>query len=194
MGLTFDPPLDVVTHVTPESGSSLVVLNFTAALDYDQHLQPHDGFQIQLWSDLPIDNRPAGQWGETALKDQLAASTSALLDLVPIEPKENHDAFFHARVFLPLTDNKQFSYTYRLVYPSGEIRWLGQFRQNGQVIVNTKLNADTSCFSLAKGWFVLPDGSALWGNETNDSFFRPVEIGELKENIHYDIWLVDETG
>jgi len=57
--------------------------------------------------------------------------------------------------------SQHFYFTYRLVYPSGEVKWLGHFHRNGTLIVDTipKSNLD---IVLEGGWATNRRGPFVW--------------------------------
>ncbi|KAF5374911.1 hypothetical protein D9758_000074 [Tetrapyrgos nigripes] len=167
MPISFIPPLGDTTRVhippwyTTCSHASTVQLQFTAFLDDDEFQQFNDGMKVQIWSNIPSQERYDGQWGamdfETKQSDQadfhavsLSLGHSSEEDY-NVQTKNKHILFLHLSV--PFSNAASISsFTYRLLLPTGEQRWLGLYGQNGILILD-KTDPDASGLSLEKeGW------------------------------------------
>lgn len=63
--------------------------------------------------------------------------------------------FVHLRVPLGNYIDARFWFTYRLVHPSGEIQWLGEFGRNGELVIEKGLPG----VDLREGWNIAEDGT-----------------------------------
>lgn len=139
MDINFNPPIGDSIQLGTSFTLQTTLLHFTAeltALDHNALIQ--DRARIQLWSDLAQSD---GEWGaldftyQTQATDELSSSHKISLgSACPILASEEKVTLFLEVVApLPLNRNPHFSFTYRILYPSGEIQWLGPFGQNGSL-------------------------------------------------------------
>lgn len=160
----FHPSIDHIksVYLSPRAKDGYVHLNFFATFDgqdLSSGLTPEQG-HWEIWTDIPFldsqGNSPAhsGEWRSQQFKpfnpftDEAnghAASTgrSSGLTLKPItlpEPAQLPTTL-HLALVIPAEPNRSYSYTFRYVYPDGQINWQSGVGGNG--IVNLK-EADTS--------------------------------------------------
>lgn len=143
MDIAFNPPIGECIQLAASPLSQTAPLHFTAELsahDHDKLVQ--DRARIQLWSDLPHNGQSSydGGWGALDFTDQaqdmeeMSSCKVSLGSTYPIHASEEKvTLFLEARVALPMGLIPRFSFTYRIVYPSGDIQWLGAFGQNGSL-------------------------------------------------------------
>ncbi|KAF8799035.1 hypothetical protein BYT27DRAFT_7343375 [Phlegmacium glaucopus] len=136
MDITFKPPIGSSIQLATSLSAQTALLHFTAELtphDHDQLIE--DRARIQLWSDLPHNSgQPSsdGGWGALDLTYHQAQSTEEIA--YPVHDSEKKvTLFLEVVVALPMDCIPRFSFTYRIIYPSGNIKWLGAFGQNGSL-------------------------------------------------------------
>ena len=144
MEITFNPPIGDSIQLETSLTSQAVLLHFTAELTVQhQNKLIQDRARIQLWSDLPYNGQSLsdGGWGALDLMYQAEATeeTSSLRKIslgsthpIPIHTSEEKVTLF-LHVTVPLRTSHSFSFTYRIIYPSGDIKWLGAFGKNGSL-------------------------------------------------------------
>src|SRR6266511_3104992 len=129
--ITFDPPVGRTVDVGISSASVRpTVLLFTAQLSGDDHDQLiKNGGRVQVWTDIPDEERTDGGWRALDFMESSPA-TGGLVALHP-ESAAGHEMpkFLYVMVRSP----ERFQFTYRILYPSGTIVWLGQYGQNGLI-------------------------------------------------------------
>lgn len=161
---TFHPSIDHIksVYLSPRAKDGYVHLNFFATFngqDLSSDLTSEQG-HWEIWTDIPFldsqGNSPAhsGEWRSQQFKpfkpftDEAnghATSTdrSSGLTLKPITLPEPAPlaTTLHLALVIPAEPNRSYSYTFRYVYPDGQISWQSGVGGNG--IVNLK-EADTS--------------------------------------------------
>ncbi|KAJ3893708.1 hypothetical protein GG344DRAFT_14246, partial [Lentinula edodes] len=80
-----------------------------------------------------------------------------------------------------------YSFTYRIVYPSGEIQWLGQFGQNGMVHINTASKNDSGI--VFEEGLVANTAPFVWNTRG-----RQVEDLLIAQVAHPEDWSVWAVG
>jgi hypothetical protein len=140
MHIIFNPPIGDSIQLETSLSSQTVLLHFTAELSaHDQNKLIQDRARIQLWSDLPhnAQSLSEGGWGALDLAHQAQAEEEidsshkiSLSSTCPIHVIEEKVTLF-LQVVAPVHTSRPFSFTYRIIYPSGDIQWLGAFGQNG---------------------------------------------------------------
>ena len=139
--LMFFPPLDstVVVDIPSNARAGGLSLLFRARTGSASALEQlkRDGVKVQVWTNAPVDNdHTDGKWG--AYNFEAPAATPAKLDdsiaSLPLPPPtrdnivdEPHTLFLTLRLgALPQSQSEtDFLVTYRLLYPNGEVKWLG---------------------------------------------------------------------
>jgi len=205
MPIAFTPALPDTLHVavpvdSPTRNSATAVLNFMATLDvadYDE-LQ-RDGGRIQLWSNIPFGCAigSPGDWASCDFEEAMTSGSSVGDSTTEVflgdarkgdveSPPDKRDLTLHLCV--PTSNGEsRFSFTYRIVYPSGEIRWLGEFGQNGTLVV-AQMDADP-VFMLPEGW-VPGDGGYVWKGVGGDGQALSVVMG-LTKPAEYAVWTIN---
>jgi hypothetical protein len=139
MDITFNPPIGESIQLEISLSLQTALLHFTTELtahDYDKLIQ--DRARIQLWSDLPHNGQSDDGWGALDFTyqtqdDELSSSHKISLGSTILASEEKVTLFLEVVAPLPLSRNPHFSFTYRILYPSGNIQWLGTFGQNGSL-------------------------------------------------------------
>jgi hypothetical protein len=191
MHISFHPPVDQTVPISVLPHASTVQLHFTATLNsqkaYDEFKR--DGVRIQVWSDIPAGGREEGEWGELSFEEGISykednslSETVSLLSEDTDRGSKGHTLCLDCTV--PLFGQSRFAYTYRLVYPDGDIRWLGQFGRNGTLILEY---ADLR-ITLGDGWR-LEDEAARDYRWCNDGVPVDVEVARL-DRKDYSVWCV----
>jgi hypothetical protein len=198
MAITFIPPLGeqavvVVVPVDLEQQHDIQVY-FSAAFDSCDGLTLDDGLRVQIWSNFPAPGRAAGQWGDTTFEAGKAGSDDSVnLCLVPDEhfPTKGN-TILHASFVVPASGQSHFAYTYRLVYPSGDIKWLGDYGRNGQLVLQrTSSPSPQRALSLASGWVAQSDRSYRWECTANA---KGVKVGDVHSDVDQAIFAFGKDG
>ncbi|KAI0359125.1 hypothetical protein OH77DRAFT_1575685 [Trametes cingulata] len=171
MQLTFSPALgeQTVLKVAPKaSGSQRPAAQsvlFRATFESRESLLKAraDGIKVELWSDVPVEGRSWGEWGaaqfgplESESTPNEEVPTFSLGDAAEADdPVRENSLYVRLRVSLHDHVGARFSFTYRLVYPSGEVRWLGEFGRNGELAIERGLPG----VDLREGWNISDDGT-----------------------------------
>ena len=145
MDIVFNPAIGDSIPLETSLTSKTAILHFTAELTAHDHNQLliQDHARIQLWSDIPhTDGQSLSEGGWSALdftyKTQATKERSSSHKILlgsPIHPTEDKiTLFLQVIVALPVNHIPPFSFTYRIVYSSGDIQWLGAFGQNGLLL------------------------------------------------------------
>jgi len=138
----FFPPLDstIVVDVPSNARAGGVALLFRARTGSASALEQlkQDGIKVQAWTNAPVDgDHTEGEWGAYNFEEALAAApvkvgnSVAPFSLPP--PTEDNVVDEPFTLFLTLKlralpryqAQADFLVTYRLLYPSGEVKWLG---------------------------------------------------------------------
>ncbi|KAH9947695.1 hypothetical protein B0H21DRAFT_821697 [Amylocystis lapponica] len=191
MELTFSPALDAFTPIKliPQPGFAQDLIfkaTFSSRAAHDQARR--EGVRVEMWTDLPVAGRALGEWGALAFQmlDHASvareeADSDRVLEMSSQDQQSGSAAdeqALHVTLPLALCDRAptKFSYTYRLVYPSGSVRWLGQYGQNGVIIVERGYPG----LNLGAGWRDSDDGSCLL-----ESGAEETEVGELSGEMEW---------
>ncbi|KAG6869171.1 hypothetical protein C0993_012270 [Termitomyces sp. T159_Od127] len=196
MHIVFHPALSE-NHISINDGTALV--NFSATLSVADYRElERDGGRVQLWSDLPSERFPApnGEWTSCDFRFNAAAggSNPPSPQDFSLNPEDDEDLSSPENVILTLqillvppfgNGQERFSYTYRILYPSGEIRWLGEFGQNGALLCEH--TTTENILGLAAGWTCQEEMYRI--TRTDAPVLRPVKPDE------YHTWSVgSENG
>lgn len=197
MHLTFTPELCNTTTVPlPKlaDGATDYDLTFKASFDslaaYEE--AKRDGARVEMWTDLPASgSEETGGWrslafeyaGKQARAD--AKENDLVLSCVASEriPSPVQDELaVYATVTVPATliaEGSMFSFTYRVVYPSGHVQWLGAYGQNG-ILEFAKRDVRVN-FEVD-------------GNEIRLSGEKEKQVGNLNLDLAWGRWAVDNNG
>ena len=120
--------------------SSTTELHFSAsfASSEEYHQARQDGVEVELWSNIPNAHGSDTKWGADRFvwpSGNYTGTSHASGEYFPIvcEGPSSLEVL-HLRVGIPVSGRNQVEYTYRLVYPSGEIKWLGDYERNGVLV------------------------------------------------------------
>ena len=169
MQLTFTPALgeETVLKVAPVASgrpASQSVLFKVTFEDRDALLKARtDGVKVEVWSDIPVDGRSYGEWGALPFSELGTTSVpqGAPSFSLTSDAKEGDDAsqenslYVHIRAPFHEHIGAHFHFTYRLVFPTGEIKWLGEFGRNGELVIEQGLPG----VDLREGWNISDDGT-----------------------------------
>ncbi|EIW64522.1 uncharacterized protein TRAVEDRAFT_55431 [Trametes versicolor FP-101664 SS1] len=168
MQLTFSPALGEQTFLKAAplaSGRSAAPQSILFRATFDSRESflkaQADGVRVELWSDVPAEGRSRGQWGASQFKTlepgnaQAEETPTFLPRAAEEEDLPENTLFVHLRVPLGNYIDARFWFTYRLVHPSGEIQWLGEFGRNGELVVEKGLPG----VDLREGWNIAEDGT-----------------------------------
>jgi hypothetical protein len=140
MDIIFSPAIGDSIQVETTLSSQRILLHFTAELTArDQNKLIQDRARLQLWSDLPRDDQSLsdGEWGAldfpygAQVTEEMSSSHKIYLGNTYPIPAIGEKVTLFLQVVS--RTSRPFSFTYRIIYPSGDIRWLGGFRQNGSL-------------------------------------------------------------
>ncbi|KAJ3718343.1 hypothetical protein C8R42DRAFT_141178 [Lentinula raphanica] len=191
MTISFIPAIDEVVRVAlPEwhTSDSTVQLRFSAVLGDDDFQQfKQNAMKVQLWSDIPFGGRNQGEWGEIDLSEVGNVSSSesqvSLVDLDNISERTQNVLSVVCSVPFSGIDT-YLSFTYRLIYSSGEIKWLGQFGRNGMVHLHPSPK-NTSGIVFEEG---LVENIAPFVWNTHGKQVEDLLIAELTHPKDWSIW------
>ena len=144
MDITFNPPIGDSIQLEISFSLQTALLHFTAELSaHDHNKLIQDRARIQLWSDLPHNGQSLSDsgWGALdltyqtrAMEESSSSEEISIGSTYPIHTSEEKvTLFLEVAAPLPMSRNPYFSFTYRIIYPSGDIQWLGSFGQNGSL-------------------------------------------------------------
>ncbi|KAG6815863.1 hypothetical protein H0H87_010719, partial [Tephrocybe sp. NHM501043] len=169
MSIVFHPALDSSNVILVDSLPA--VLNFTATLSSVEYESLRsEGGRIQLWSDMPVEGgqSPRGVWASCDFGFNMSAGDNTLdlthamsLGSQSVDNPSPRNSVMGVKIIVPLLDNEQsrFSFTYRIQYPSGEIRWLGEFGKDGALVFER--TAAHNSLGLYAGW-TCKEGVYVW--------------------------------
>ncbi|OCH96659.1 hypothetical protein OBBRIDRAFT_799855 [Obba rivulosa] len=196
MDLTFTPALcETKTVVVPPGaagpGTELLfraTFGSRAALAQAQR----DGVRVEMWTDLPVEGRPAGEWG-TYPFDPLPSMQAEGSTFSLIAPEDDTESglgenVLHCKFRLDLsqTERTRFALTYRLVYPSGEVRWLGRF--GGDTVI--QIERGLPGLTLYEGWSDLEDGVAVSKADVSEEKV----VAKLHLEHKWSTWAIKEDS
>ncbi|KAK0208459.1 hypothetical protein DFS33DRAFT_1379977 [Desarmillaria ectypa] len=186
-------------HFTPSLGQSVHVpishlytttaeLCFSAIVDSNDHEQlQRDQGKVQLWSDLPVNGRKAGDWGEIAFQESIPLEDDDLPLGLDEEKGDKHVLSLVVPIPYTAYIHRQFSFTYRVAYPSGDIKWLGSFGHNGSLVIEDT-QSDERVGLLGEGWSRNDEGAHVWN--AGDNVTESVLIAKAFYPKHWSVWAV----
>jgi hypothetical protein len=197
MAISFNPPLDTATVLAvPPSyrDNAELDLTFTAKFDSADNLLSiqRDSVRVELWSNIPSSGRHLGDWGalEFTPEDSVDASEDAEHASITTLNEQTPNTTLHLRFTTRIpARGTQFSYTYRLVYPNGDVKWLGQYGRDGVLLIE---RADPRV-KLAAGarWTTRASGELV--SEHSQGAYE-VEVARLNSDLAWSAWVVDRAG
>lgn len=199
MQLTFSPPLGYTTTLrippirqAPASNNAPAgqTIRFKATFDSRVSLlkAETDGVKVELWTDLPVHGRARGEWGavqftqsdlDSGSQESLSSSSSTLF-LTGADAAMRKENVLHLSLYISLQDQigSRFQFTYRLVYPSGRVIWLGTHDSNGVFTVERGLPG----IRLSETWHVGKDGKYHLAAATDGDLIH------IEEPDQWTIW------
>jgi len=209
MHVTFTPALGEVARLVTTGPfgvdgktASAQDLVFKATFDSRESYEQakRDGVRVEMWTDLPVLEQPGWEWAALAFEEpakaaQVHSSRKALSLVSPdVRPAiHGEENALYAKLSVRLhayTPGHQFSFTYRLVYPSGEIRWLGEYGHNGVLVVERGVVPAALGVHLNESWNVGSDGKA----ETEVAGLVEREVGRLSGELNWSTWAIEENS
>ncbi|KAI0651589.1 hypothetical protein C8Q79DRAFT_45865 [Trametes meyenii] len=200
MQLTFSPALgeQTVLKAAPAASGRSTSQSILFKVSFESRGSlleaQRDGIKVEVWSDVPAGGRLPGEWGAVqfgtmepgpALRPQVA-ERSALHDAAEEDGlAEDRSLYAGLRVSLSDRVGARFSFTYRLVYPSGHVQWLGEFGRNGELVVEQGLPG----VDLREGWNISGDGTYR-----THAFPGDRVLGSLTDPQAWSCWLWKESS
>ncbi|KAG6902318.1 hypothetical protein C0995_001697 [Termitomyces sp. Mi166 len=192
MHIVFKPALSETNHIPIDEPPAL--LNFTATLSVaDYHELERDGSRVQLWSDIPFEGSPVPYHEWTSCDFGLKAAAGGIhlpsFQETSVGLLDDDDLPSPGTIILTLQllvpppgEDQRFSYTYRILHPGGEIKWLGEFGQNGTLVCE---HTET-ILGLGTGWS-RKEGMYVW---TGRSIPTDIPVLRLANPDEYLAWTV----
>ena len=168
MHLTFSPPLGETAHIVASESCPQLSLLFSVQVHGLAELE-RSGARVEVWSDIDADDR----W--------------VAFPFVKATNDEEDDKLY-AHIQLGNATKSYFSFTYRMVYPSGKVRWLGAFGQDGHLMVDASPAA------------LLPPGiesSASWSLNEEEKWWEistPMPTPIISNLSHFHVWAFGADG
>ncbi|GBE78100.1 hypothetical protein SCP_0109820 [Sparassis crispa] len=198
MHLSFFPTLGSSTSLAlpPRTDGRLIFqAKFLSREEYDQ--AQRDGIRIELWANLPSEGSGSEAWGSwlfqkidpgaPSIIGSTVDSTVLLSDSDEATPlAQEHVLYLQVPVRLQSSTCSTFSFTYRLVYPSGSIHWLGEFGHNGHLSIEPRHSA----VSLVDGWGEWENGTCTFKNVSSPLAL----VGRLNMEYGWSIWAVEQES
>lgn len=151
MNIVFDPPIGQTVHVE-SSSTRPTVLVFTARLStHDHDRLVRDGGRVQLWGDVPGKGQSYGIWRALdfeASPDRADNEYVVSLGSSPLASARDQEKV----LFLIVCSPERFQFTYRILYPSGSVVWLGQYGRNGSMVFKENELELVDGLELKEGW------------------------------------------
>lgn len=129
MTISFTPALGEIVHIAVKHDATSARLRFTAVLFvHEFRYYETSGAKVQIWSDVPTTSdgwearnfeSSEGQSRRSSMSDEMDFD-QVVLSLVVDAPLK--------------ATTRSYSFTYRILYPSGEVKWMGTARTNGEFI------------------------------------------------------------
>lgn len=137
MSLSFSPSPSETTTVSVAPQVATSELHFTATFaslhSYEEAIR--DGVRVQLWCNA----HKEGKWEALTFEDLESADLGVdSLALHHQAASTSTAKVLHLKISAPVTGRTRFEFTHRLIYPSGHVKWLGEYRRNGVVAYERK--------------------------------------------------------
>jgi hypothetical protein len=180
-GLVFYPPLGEDTRLFVLPHLDVAELKFTASFEsidaFDEFNR--DGIRAELWADLRKDGQWVGIPFEPNDEEPLAFS------LLDYDKRKTPKLYTIFSVPLSSQDPSSFSYTFRLVYPSGRVRWLGDFGRDGSIVLE---RGDPRVSLLGDDWSTSSSGlSKLWRSRID---VHSMEVARLNKGLEWNACII----
>ncbi|KAJ7770787.1 hypothetical protein DFH07DRAFT_254664 [Mycena maculata] len=185
MRIAFSPALGETIHVSvTRTGKSTTELHFTATLsaaaDYEQIASGR--VKLQAWSDIPASGRSSGDWGDAEFKPVLQNEHG--FSLLSVHEQNQIRTSLILDFTVP-TSGHRFSFTYRLVYPTGEIKWLGAYGHNGTLVLS---RTHSEPVILGQGWVADSVEHHSHHRDSEGSAVQDLEVARLAHHEDYTAW------
>jgi hypothetical protein len=182
MMLLFSPAQGERVTVDVPPHSSSIELQFSAAFASleDEREARLDGVKVELWSDISMAHGMGGQWGALGFEWESNHTDSGKF----LAGISEGPMVLYLRTRILISGRSQVQYTYRLVYPSGKIKWLGDYEHDGVLVFERK---------DPHGIFLGPhtgDGTFFLGQDRWDN----MEVMRLSRDIGWSIYAIREDG
>ena len=199
MELTFNPALVHETAVAvPSHGTVAVrfIATFSSRAAYEQARD--DNVAVEMWTDLPIDSSEKGwhalrfQYPEDATstavhEDETVSKTLVLAPPTTQLPDRDNRAVELNLVLRNVRPGSRFSFTYRTVYTSGDIVWLGAYGKDGVLVFEDR----DERLQWADQW-KLNRSEVI--KQAQGSEARIEKVASLNRDIHWTRWAFGEFG
>jgi hypothetical protein len=188
MRVAFSPALGDTVHVSANgTRQTSIQLHFTARMlslaDYEQVATGR--IKLQLWSDIPsTGDSSSNDWSEAEFRPVQSMSPGEF-SLLTGQQRDEIRTTLTLAISVPLSAQR-FSFTYRLVYPTGEIKWLGQYGQNGTLLLD---RIDSDRILLGEGW--VPADNGAYRRDSDGRAVQDLEVATLS-NADYTAYAVQE--
>jgi hypothetical protein len=205
MGIRFDPPLGATTVLPlPPAFSEAAEVDLTLRATFDTPAEAAqalaDGLRIEIWSDLPVPGRAQGEWGALAFATDRAPArpdlpaggggprSFAIAPDAPLSARVAPDAEpdvlkIKLKTKFP-KEGGRYSFTFRVVDPNNNIRWLGNSSNNGVFIVERR----DERIELGEGWTTTETGESVWSGE------HETAVGTLNSKFEWAAWIIGRDG
>jgi len=207
MPVSFVPALGDAVHIRLPPwyscvGTQTVHLQFTAFLDDEEFQNFENGMKVQVWSNFASDGRRNDHEGWGAMDFELDPQGS--LSFGPLSADGSREdgvkeSEFRHRLSLNFSvpfsaSGNELSFTYRLLFPTGEERWLGSYGQNGTVYLDVSSAPDESGFTLEKeGWALTNSGSSSLWQWHGDAEEDPC-VAKILRPENWSVWCIGKEG
>lgn len=181
-GLTFYPPLGQDTRLSVLPHLDVAELKFTTSFESTDAFDEfnRDSARVELWTDA----RKDGQWVGIPFQD---FNSGGALAFPPLDNDKRNTLQLHAIVSVPLSGRgpSGFSYTFRLVYPSGQIVWLGGYGRDGSITLE---RGDSRISLLGDEWSTSNGGSShLWKSRMK---VDDIDVAHLSREWQWNLCVV----
>ncbi|KAF9014991.1 hypothetical protein BDQ17DRAFT_1418119 [Cyathus striatus] len=221
MRISFTPALGDRFTISDKPSSGLqspsTTIQFSATLSESDYVElKRTGAKVQLWTNIPQGGRSLGEWSEHDFQDEsqymednpIDATSGDLAELVHLvskegeeerHPVEHIDHCGHLRLCIPIpadigtgSQTLLSEFTYRIVYSSGEIKWLGHYGYNGTLVLENG-KAGQIALTSQDGWtFNSSDASCIYNIPEGVS--GVVRIAQLADPSAYQLWAFENDN
>ncbi|KAJ3783799.1 hypothetical protein GGU10DRAFT_272735, partial [Lentinula aff. detonsa] len=150
--------------------------------------------KVQVWSDISLGGKNEGEWGEIDLHEvpsvlESSNDSQAKISLGLDDRVDKPENLLSVICSVPFARSSHYSFTYRVVYSSGEIKWLGQFGRNGTVHIDAT-SKNTSGIVFEEG---LVEKTAPFVWSTRGKQVEDLLIAEVAHPEDWSIWAVGKN-
>ncbi|KAK7058305.1 hypothetical protein VNI00_001936 [Paramarasmius palmivorus] len=207
MAISFSPALGEAVsisvapwHISP---TGLVQVRVNARVPVAEFRQLEERHaKVQVWSDFPHPaQRSEGQWGEldfeleeeesTASQSRSSSEAHVVLGSFDKQEEADDDVIrLSLKVAVPFSGQsaKQYSFTYRIVHPSGRVEWLGSFGRNGTLRLESSSLGDSSLALQGEEWN-LNGSTCEWNQDSSQKDSPSTQIAKVSANQeNWSVW------